>query len=186
MPDPAFLCILIKFFALCSSWPIMARQRRCHWAPRRAGFWALAAAAVLVTAATAQDEAAWPGDDADAECPLGEEAGSMAIGNRGIELVQAGDKRRAASCFWRAADAAAAAGAPGAHAAAPPAARCQPEGVHTAEPRAPSRAADGRAETEQIGWLRNAAQARRPAPPPLPYPCPQSRLSESRDAQPCS
>ncbi|KAJ1486108.1 hypothetical protein T484DRAFT_1891368, partial [Baffinella frigidus] len=64
----------------------------------------LAAVALLATVASAQGGGEFSGGEEDAECPLGEEAGSMAVGQRGLELVKGGDKRRAASCFWRAAD----------------------------------------------------------------------------------
>ena len=39
-----------------------------------------------------------------AECPAPEDAGSMETGQRGIDLIKAGDIAEAASCFWRASD----------------------------------------------------------------------------------
>ena len=39
-----------------------------------------------------------------AECPAPEDADSMETGQRGIDLIKAGDIAEAASCFWRASD----------------------------------------------------------------------------------
>ncbi len=41
---------------------------------------------------------------APAECPAPEDASGMATGERGLEMIKAGDVSGAASCFWRAAD----------------------------------------------------------------------------------
>ena len=38
------------------------------------------------------------------ECPVGDGASGMATGERGLELIKAGEVETAASCFWRAAD----------------------------------------------------------------------------------
>ena len=48
----------------------------------------LAAVALLATVASAQAGGELSGGEEDAECPLGEEAGSMAVGQRGLELVK--------------------------------------------------------------------------------------------------
>ena len=48
----------------------------------------LAAVALLATVASAQAGGEFSGGEEDAECPLGEEAGSMAVGQRGLDLVK--------------------------------------------------------------------------------------------------
>jgi len=48
----------------------------------------LASVALLATVASAQAGGEFSGGGEDAECPLGEEAGSMAVGQRGLDLVK--------------------------------------------------------------------------------------------------
>ena len=58
----------------------------------------IAVAAVLLVVAACGCKAA------PAECPAPEDASGMATGEKGLEMIKAGDVAGAASCFWRASD----------------------------------------------------------------------------------
>jgi tetratricopeptide (TPR) repeat protein len=60
---------------------------------------AVAVAVVVLLAAASRECEAAP-----SECPAPEDASGMATGERGLEMIKAGDVAGAASCFWRAAD----------------------------------------------------------------------------------
>ena len=72
----------------------MARQRirglhdRSAMMLRGTTLGVLAAVALLATVVSAQAGGEFSGGEEDAECPLAEEAGSMAVGQRGLDLVK--------------------------------------------------------------------------------------------------